>query len=507
MTFVALKTVIHANTEVVLSSLKSGNDGLFQREVIMGEGGSTVEKLQEIVLLWTYLLTKEKKQVKWLLKASIKRTDDDGGHVIKMNTILEEELPNDAQNKLAKIRVGKSWKGDVIDGFMKDCILTTGNAAHGTSMVCFKGDVDEGYALHEETDKSMKIGKMMSKLQTAAAAAGNFRAPRAYASALKAVRGIWASLTKQHENSERVDEERYAFTMNEIDQEEASQPWDQKERAIMEMGKMMLSTRKGWKYFSHDIGGTMRLAKFCNEGDSVPWCKAETLVHTSPKRLLAYLLNFDSIERMENHEKKFGKLPRSMKVSGKGGIRDARHFFYTVRLPMARRNRRFEVRATWEKETNANGDEVYRFAWSDSNDSNVRASHRFSDGSEYDSRSSLLASTRGIYELRGVVRNVTHVTHVRRDDLKGTLSLILTDSTFVRMTVATVRDIQADYERNQGKLDLGGFGSSLQRGGPFLFLEFFISLPSSVHTQTHKHTNTRIRAHHFPIGRCGRQGN
>ena len=232
---------------------------------------------------------------------------------------------------------------------------------------------------------------------------------------------------------------------------------DPQEKAFMEEIKKMLAIGKSWKCVSHEGINPIRISKLKEDGDSVPWSKAEAVIHTSAERLLAYLLNFDSVERMEDHKDKYGDLPRRMHVGGKGGISDQMHLFYCVKVLNARRTRRFEVRAVWEKDNNnvGHGGAVYRFAWCpadqinehNNNINRIKAECGFEDGSSF------LARTRGIYELREVAENVTELTMIRQDELGGNILSTLKEIALLKVTNEIVSSMQKKYERNERVVD------------------------------------------------------
>ena len=273
---------------------------------------------------------------------------------------------------------------------------------------------------------------------------------------LDAIEGVKHSIFMQFKDGAGKDEMMHRVIIGEI-AKEGGQLKDPQEKAFMEETKKMLAIGKSWKCVSNEGLNPIRISKFKEEGDSDPWCKGEAVIHTSAKRLLAYLLNFDGIERMAEHKDKHGDLSRCMYVGGKGGIRDIRHLFYCVKVSNARRTRRFEVRAVWEKDRNdvGHGGAVYRFAWcpadkvkkEDDNIDRSKAECGFEDGRSF------LARTRGIYELRKVAENVTELTMIRQDDLGGNVLATLKEIALLKITSDIVSSMQKKYERNESVVD------------------------------------------------------
>ena len=66
-----LQTIIYTKADKVLSSLLSGNDGIFQRDSIMVEEGEAGEGRR--VVLWTFQLEKAGKIVEWLVRMTTKK--------------------------------------------------------------------------------------------------------------------------------------------------------------------------------------------------------------------------------------------------------------------------------------------------------------------------------------------------------------------------------------------------------------------------------------------------
>ena len=462
-----IKAVIHTDAENVLSSLSEGSDGIFQRDSIVAEQVEAGEGRR--VILWTFKHKKAGKIVEFLLRMTVvKEKGYDGGYVVNLNSVKHHELPMVGLEKLASLKAQRiSWKGDVVEGFMKDCVLTLRNVKYGQSQFILNGTAFAFEALEEGTGTRL-IRSMTTTIKSMPRSGLGIREKlnltfiSSIQAVLDAIEGAQHSIFKQFENSARVDEERHRCTIGEIDEEKAGQLSDPQEKAYMEEAKKMLAIRQGWKCVSQQGFNPIRISKLKKDDDSVPWCKAEAVVHTSAKRLLAYLLNFDSIERTEDHSGKHGMLPRHMHVCGEGGASDIRHLFYCVKVPNALRTRRLEVRAVWEKDKNdgGHGGAVYRFAWcpafelskSDDDISRIKAECGFGDGNSF-LANSVFAKTRGIYELREVAENVTELIMVRHDELGGNMPATVKDINLTNAVKTTTRYLQKKYERNEKVVD------------------------------------------------------
>ena len=464
---VKIESVIHTHVDKVLSFLLSRNDGIFQRDLIVAEESEAGREGR--VVLWTFKLEKASKIVEWLLRMTTIENDECGGCMIKLSSVKDErELPEDALDKLVNLRMQwrTSWKGDAVRGFMQDCVLILRKMKYGQSQFILNGTAFAFEALEEGTGPRL-IRRLTTTIKSMPRSGLGIReklnlpGPSNNQAVLDAIKGIERSIFKQFENSKRVDEERHNDTIEEITKEEGGQLVDPQEKAFMEETKKMLAVGEGWKCVSHEGVTPIRISKLKEEDDSIPWCKAEAVIHTSAKRLLAYLLNFDSIERMAEHKDKYGDLPRHMHVGGQGGISDARHLFYCVKVPNALRTRRFEVRAVWEKDKNneGHGGAVYRFAWGpagainkDNDIDRIKAECGFEDG-----KSSLancvLAKTRGIYELREVAENITELTLIKRDELGGNLHSTFKESYLIKAVQGIISALQNKYERNERVVD------------------------------------------------------
>ena len=473
------RSVIHTHADNVLSSLSTGSDGIFQRDFIMALEGESKSR----IVLWTFKLEKAGKVVEWLFRMTVEK-DEEWGCALNLNSVKHDELPMVALEKLASLRAQRtSWKVDVVKGVMQDCLLILRNMKYGqtsfflTGSFCsISGDSKEIKRNYSEKGIRLRLTERLTDRIT------DFRLHPSLKltglsdeqAVLDSIEGIKCSIFGQFEDSERVDEDRLRDTIEEIGKEEAGQLTDPKERAFMEDAKKMLAMEKSWKCVSHEGNAPIRISKLREDGDSVPWCKAEAVIHTSAKRLLAYLLNFDSVERTMDHKDKHGDLPRRMHVGGQCGINDARHFFYCIRLPNALRTRRFEVRAVWEKDKNdehdknknddCRGGAVYRFAWcpadevnkEDNNIDRIKAECGFDDGTVTGKsflENCVLARTRGIYELREVTENVAELTLVRHDKVGGNTHSMFKEINLIKEIKGIFSDLQKKYERNERVVD------------------------------------------------------
>ena len=471
---VAVESLIHTRAENVLSFLCSGSGDNFQRDSIMVEEGEAGEGRR--VVLWTFLLERAGKIVEWILRMVIKKYDG-GGYIVVLNSVKDEsELPEDALDKLTNLRTQRRRRvreGDVVQGLMKDCLLSLRNRKYdqssfsifNTSSVCTIG----GGGLYKEVEgKSARLTNLTESLLTTTKRVSkrlraSLRGLSNEQAVLTAMEGIRRHVFEHFEDSSRVDEERHKDTIEEITKEEGGQLADPQEKAFMEETKKMLAIEKSWKCVSHEGATPIRISKLKEDGDSMPWCKAETVIHTSAKRLLAYLLNFDSIERTNEHKNKHGKLLRCMHVDGEGRITDPRHFFYCVKVPNVMSIRRFEVRVVWDKENSnngAHGGAVYRLAWCPAFE--VTGMHKYVDRIKmecgFDDQNSflansILAKTRGIYELREVSANVTEVTMIRHDDIQGTVPAAIKEIYLTNAIKSTMHVLQKKHERNESMVD------------------------------------------------------
>ena len=424
-----IETAIDTDADKVLASLSSGDDGIFQRDSIVTEGEAGDKGR---VVLWTFKLHRVGRVVEWLFRMTTERNCDGDGYMLGLNTLEDEnELPEYATAKLETLRSLRKGSADpVVEGLMKNCVVILRNMKYGQSSFFLKGHIGTAKALDKLLDKSVDqkmskrmpgvVRRMSTVLETTAAM--RFSSQKLV---LNALDGVVYSIFKEHEDSARVDNDRHRVTVGEImtaNEEGGIQLKNLQERGMMEEAKKMLARGKSWKCISHEGVNPIRISKVKQEGNSVPWCKAEAVIHTSAKRLLSYLLNFDSIDRMKEHNKKHGRLSRCMHVGGQGGINDARHFFYCLKIPKARRKRRFEVRAVWEHDKGGDaavaghddGRAVYRFAWCPANQlseddgyiDRIKAECGFDDGSSF-LAGTVLANTKGIYELKEVAENIT----------------------------------------------------------------------------------------------------
>ena len=403
----------------------------------MVEGGDQVAAVVEprtMIVLWTVKLGRIDKIVEWLFRVSAEQ-DEDRGYTVALELVEDEAgLPKKALKKLTSLRGDSSFPASegAVHGSVKDTVLRIKSMKYGQSGLEFSCAPRAVVRDCKENPQSSSKNEEHSMADLVE----------------EALNVISYSLTKQHENAAKVDEERCKDTVSEIDGA-LGRLIEPQEKAVMETAKAILETKKRWQSCQGRAPAAIRLSKCyddevstpCEKSEAgsrrnslrrrlsnfnggnrpAPWCKAEAVIHTSAKRLLAYLLNFDSIERMNEHRNKHGRLSRCMHVGGQGGINDARHLFYCVKVPKARKTRRFEVRAVWEKDRNdaAHRGAVYRFAWCPVGEMNkengdidaMKEKCGFNDGS------SILAGTRGICELREVADNVTELTMVRKDEL------------------------------------------------------------------------------------------
>ena len=442
----AINVLLHAHSDVVLPSLLSGNDGIFKRDTLGGDA-TVGDGTTTTIILWQFKLEQAKKDVEWLFRVSTKKNDT-GGCILTMSPVVkEEELPQAVLDKLAKARaasvLGSSTSsqaddGSGIQGLMQDAVLTITNLKHGQSSVTLD------YAPRAVAKDSLVCPPV-----------NNNKDDSSVAFIREALDGIGYSLTRQHENVSRIEEDRCRCTMGEID-EALGRLTDPREREVMDHALAMLRKEdEDWEYLKiTEASKAVRLSQRYKDGDSLMILKAEAVIHVSAKRLLAYLLNFDSFKRTKDHKKSHGTFSSYMHVGGEGGATDARHFFYCVDLGRSR-SRRFEVRSVWEKCSAESGRTVYRFAWcpADKNSSGeaagdlekIKAECGFKEDNEIP-----LAWTTGIYELRELAENVTGLTMVRQDDLGGNgsyLKLSDNEGHIVRTTRAAISNLHAEHER------------------------------------------------------------
>ena len=468
--------IVHADAHNVLSSMLSGNDGVFHRYALKKENDKWVTSATacsgDFIVLWTTKLERYKKAVEWLFRASIEEGDDQQ-YAVTMNSIKEEaELPEDAlaninlsRSNLASPKEGAAAAVNEVKCFMKNCTLTVRNAQYGQSIFSLKGKFDHAASAK---DKSKPTHDPSSASTTHNAAATAKRTSEALKSTAKHSRGYVAdaiklmkySIFKQHENSAKVDEERYICSVAEIEKE-VGQLTDPQERTIMKEAKNMLEAKRVWKCISHAGLNPIRISKCYESGTSVPWCKAEAVIHTSTKQLLSYLLNFDSLERTMNHQFKHNYLSSSMRVGGKGGITDERYFFYSIEVGetgATLTKRRFEVRVVWEKGDDEESDEkgVYRLAFCPAKNCQAQDGTVVEEiKAKRDSRdtSSPLAETKGIYELREIAENITELTLIRQDDLCCDISSESKEADVIESIKGIFTEVQKKYERNWKVVD------------------------------------------------------
>ena len=478
----AVESVVHTHADNLLSSLLSGGEGIFQRYTVKEEEGAGRAGESSIVVLWTVKLKHDRKIVEWLLRMSVVKDDSNDGYTVTMNSIeVEDELPKEALDKLASLRRSERslWRNcGVVEGKMTHCVLIIRSMKYGQSSFSLRGAVCATESLKEEGNKN--LFESMPATGLGVREKLNLISVPSNTVVLRAIEQINCNLFKQYEDSVRVDEDRYRSTMDEIDLEVAGLLSDHhpQEKAMMEEAKKILDhNEEGWKCISHEGANPIRISKLCREGHSVPWGKAEATIHASAKRLLAYLLNFDSIERIEYHNDKYGNLPKCMHVGGEGGIADSRHFFYCVKVPNTRRTRRFEVRAAWEMEVNSEerNKKVYRFAWCPANELNEKEDDisRMKKECGFKDGNSFLAKTRGIYELREAAENVTELTMIRNDNIRGNVSAKVKESSLINTIRVTVLNLQKKYERNWRSTDeevMGALVETMRTSGEDLKL-------------------------------------
>ena len=350
-----------------MSSLCDGASGGFYRDTVEDhcsreeEEDSTKNKSRTV--LWTYKLKGSEDVVQMLFTMSVIK-DDKTEMAMSLNSVDPAFV---SKTKLGEVQQPKVRFP--IRGWMKDCTITLKDTGEDCCSFLFEGKV------FEDTTSIAHIGDL-SEARPRRGSRGNALTSRLLSSfskrnlapcnreaILSATEGMMSSLFKEHEESAILDKERLRSTMEEVGAgAAAAAELTGEERAVMEKAKKVLET-KGWVYYAGAGTDPVRLSKRCDGADPIPWGKAEAVVHTSAKRLMAYLLNFDSIERMKEHRENHGNLPRCVHISGGGGgggSNKTRHFFEVVKRPF--KGRRFETRVVWNKEMRG-GTIVYHFAW------------------------------------------------------------------------------------------------------------------------------------------------